>query len=238
MKRSMEALIHHFKLYTEGYQVPAGEVYAAVEAPKGEFGVYLVSRRHQQALPLQDPRAGLRASRRPWITSAAATCWPTSRPSSALSISCLGRLTGERAPSSFRTARGRLRLQCGEPGLGQDDNCALSAGQAGLGRDPAALARAGAERQLGVEAGARIHRRHAGHVLHPRAGSGDLLHHVPAAAGGQDRPYPGLRHHALHAARRRGPEEGLPEHASTTTRITSPPTAISRGRRSNASAPA
>ena len=43
MKRSMEALIHHFKLYTEGYHVPAGECYAAVEAPKGEFGVYLVS---------------------------------------------------------------------------------------------------------------------------------------------------------------------------------------------------
>ena len=43
MKRSMESLIHHFKLYTEGYHVPAGEVYAAVEAPKGEFGVYLVS---------------------------------------------------------------------------------------------------------------------------------------------------------------------------------------------------
>jgi NADH-quinone oxidoreductase subunit D len=43
MKRSMEALIHHFKLYTEGYHVPAGEVYAAVEAPKGEFGVYVVS---------------------------------------------------------------------------------------------------------------------------------------------------------------------------------------------------
>jgi NADH-quinone oxidoreductase subunit D len=43
MKRSMEALIHHFKLYTEGYKVPAGEVYAAVEAPKGEFGVYIVS---------------------------------------------------------------------------------------------------------------------------------------------------------------------------------------------------
>jgi NADH-quinone oxidoreductase subunit D len=43
MKRSMEALIHHFKLYTEGFHVPAGEVYCAVEAPKGEFGVYLVS---------------------------------------------------------------------------------------------------------------------------------------------------------------------------------------------------
>jgi NADH-quinone oxidoreductase subunit D len=43
MKGSMEALIHHFKLYTEGYHVPPGEAYAAVEAPKGEFGVYLVS---------------------------------------------------------------------------------------------------------------------------------------------------------------------------------------------------
>ncbi len=43
MKQSMEALIHHFKLYTEGFKVPAGEVYAAVEVPKGEFGVYLVS---------------------------------------------------------------------------------------------------------------------------------------------------------------------------------------------------
>ncbi|MBI2707979.1 MAG: NADH-quinone oxidoreductase subunit D [Proteobacteria bacterium] len=43
MKTSMEALIHHFKLYTEGYHVPKGETYTAVEAPKGEFGVYLVS---------------------------------------------------------------------------------------------------------------------------------------------------------------------------------------------------
>src|SRR4029077_20248039 len=43
MQRSMEALIHHFKLYTEGFHVPAGEFYAAVEAPKGEFGVYLTA---------------------------------------------------------------------------------------------------------------------------------------------------------------------------------------------------
>ena len=43
MKTSMEALIHHFKLYTEGFHVPAGEIYASVEAPKGEFGVYLVA---------------------------------------------------------------------------------------------------------------------------------------------------------------------------------------------------
>jgi NADH-quinone oxidoreductase subunit D len=43
MKRSMEATIEHFKLYSEGRRVPAGEVYAAVEAPKGEFGVYLIA---------------------------------------------------------------------------------------------------------------------------------------------------------------------------------------------------
>jgi NADH-quinone oxidoreductase subunit D len=43
MKADMEALIHHFKLFTEGYCVPEGEVYVAVEAPKGEFGVYLIS---------------------------------------------------------------------------------------------------------------------------------------------------------------------------------------------------
>jgi NADH-quinone oxidoreductase subunit D len=43
MKRSMEALIHHFKLFTEGFHVPAGETYTVVEAPKGEFGVYLVA---------------------------------------------------------------------------------------------------------------------------------------------------------------------------------------------------
>jgi len=43
MKQSMEALIHHFKLYTEGIVIPENQIYCAVEAPKGEFGVYLVS---------------------------------------------------------------------------------------------------------------------------------------------------------------------------------------------------
>jgi NADH-quinone oxidoreductase subunit D len=43
MKQDMEALIHHFKLFTEGYCLPAGEAYAAVEHPKGEFGIYMIS---------------------------------------------------------------------------------------------------------------------------------------------------------------------------------------------------
>ena len=43
LKQSMEALIHHFKLFSEGFRVPVGEIYTAVEAPKGEFGVYLIS---------------------------------------------------------------------------------------------------------------------------------------------------------------------------------------------------
>lgn len=43
MKQNMEELIHHFKLFTEGMHVPPGEVYAVVEAPKGEFGIYLIS---------------------------------------------------------------------------------------------------------------------------------------------------------------------------------------------------
>ena len=43
MKKSMESIIHHFKFFTEGFHVPEGEIYSAVEAPKGEFGVYLIS---------------------------------------------------------------------------------------------------------------------------------------------------------------------------------------------------
>ena len=62
MKGDMESLIHHFKLMTEGYCVPAGEVYAAVEAPKGELGVYLVSDGANKPYRLKVRRAGIRAS--------------------------------------------------------------------------------------------------------------------------------------------------------------------------------
>ena len=70
---SMEALIHHFKLFTRGFEAPEGEVYVAVESPRGELGCYLVSDGIEQALPHARPRAELRqpaeragaASRRP-----------------------------------------------------------------------------------------------------------------------------------------------------------------------------
>jgi hypothetical protein len=80
MKNSMEALIHHFKLYTEGLSVPAGETYACVEAPKGEFGVFLVSgaraRRRMRA------RVRVRASARANAIAARRTRkgWPRGRP--------------------------------------------------------------------------------------------------------------------------------------------------------------
>lgn len=59
MKRSREVMIEQFKLCSEGHRMPAGEVYAAVEAPKGEFGVYLVSDRTTRPLSLQYPCAFL-----------------------------------------------------------------------------------------------------------------------------------------------------------------------------------
>ena len=73
MKRDMESLIHHFKLYTEGFHVPAGEVYAAVEAPKGEFGVYLVADGSNNAVPRQ--------AARPWIFASAGDGLPRQRAS-------------------------------------------------------------------------------------------------------------------------------------------------------------
>ena len=103
MKTSMEALIHHFKLYTEGFRVPEGEVYAAVEAPKGEFGVYLVSDGTNKPY-----KAKIRAPGYPHLAAMdihlpRATSWPTSRRSSALWTSCSGRSTGEMVRSTVGT---------------------------------------------------------------------------------------------------------------------------------------
>ena len=93
----MEALIHHFKLYTEGHRVPAGEVYAAVEAPKGEFGVYLVSDGTNRPYKCKI-RAPSFAHLQAMDFPAVGTCWPTSRRSSARSILCSARSIADRAP--------------------------------------------------------------------------------------------------------------------------------------------
>ena len=144
MKRSMEALIHHFKLYTEGYHVPAGEVYAATEAPKGEFGVYLVADgtnkpyrckirapgfAHLQAMDFlcQGPHAG--------------RCGGDHRHRS---TSCSGRSTGERAPRSPSPTSFAFDAES-EWRRSQAHHRALSGGPAGERGDAAALRRAAAD---------------------------------------------------------------------------------------------
>ena len=96
MKRSMEALIHHFKLYTEGFHVPAGEVYAAVEAPKGEFGVYLVADGSNKPYKCKIRAPGF-AHLQAMDFICRGHCWPTSPRSSARSTSCSGRSIGDGA---------------------------------------------------------------------------------------------------------------------------------------------
>ena len=110
MKRSMEALIHHFKLYTEGFHVPAGEVYAAVEAPKGEFGVYLVADGTNKPYKCKIRAPGF-AHLQAMDFLCRGHCWPTSRRSSARSTSCSGRSIDERPSSRTEgTAARELRL--------------------------------------------------------------------------------------------------------------------------------
>ena len=118
MKRSMEALIHHFKLYTEGFHVPAGEVYAAVEAPKGEFGVYLVSDGSNKPYKCKIRAPGF-AHLQAMDFLCRATCWPTCRRSSARSISCSGRSTADvRASLGPRFHPAQDCLHGGEQRLG------------------------------------------------------------------------------------------------------------------------
>ena len=103
MKRSMEALIHHFKLYTEGFHVPTGEVYAAVEGAQGRVRRLPGLRRLQPPLPLQDPRPRLpalaghglheprpHAGRRPpfWAASTSSSARSTGNTAGRIMLSC------------------------------------------------------------------------------------------------------------------------------------------------------
>src|SRR5262249_30210239 len=113
MKRSMEALIHHFKLYTEGYHVPAGEVYAAVEAPKASSASISSPTAPTRPIAARSARRASPICRR-WIFSPAATCWRMSPRCSARSTSSSGRSTGD-SRYRPRSAPAR-RLQSARPG--------------------------------------------------------------------------------------------------------------------------
>ena len=147
----MEALIHHFKLYTEGYRVPAGEVYAAVEAPKGEFGVYLVSDGSNKPY-----RCGLRA---PEFCSPSGYGFPVPRAHARRRCGCAwfdrhclwrGRQVSVRRLDS-RAAR-KLCILAGEPALGPGDCWQVPRRQRGVCRHPHSVARSGTERRLALKA--------------------------------------------------------------------------------------
>ena len=128
MKQSMEALIHHFKLYTEGFHVPAGEVYVATESPKGEFGVYLVTDGIEQALPLQDPPDRVQPPAGDGLHVARATCCPTRPPFWARSTWCSGSATGERTSPSPKQMIAHYNAQDADAyvALMTDDACEAS----------------------------------------------------------------------------------------------------------------
>ena len=94
MKRSMEALIHHFKLYTEGFHVPAGETYTATELPKGEFGVFLIADGTHKPYRCKIRGTGF-AHLQAMDAMAKGTCWRMPSPSSGPSTSSSARSTGK-----------------------------------------------------------------------------------------------------------------------------------------------
>ena len=188
MKRSMEALIHHFKLYTEGYHVPAGEVYAAVEAPKGEFGVYLVSDGTNKPY-----RCKIRA---PGFAHLAGDGFPVPRPHAGRRLGGPrlarhrvrgGRPVMSRPPPlpiepSSPTKLSRSRAENRRAWAEKTDRRNIRARRQASAVIPLLWRAPGAGR-LGHRAGDRVVAEMLGMPLHPRARGRDLLHDVPAGAG-------------------------------------------------------
>ena len=204
----MEGLIHHFKLYTEGYKVPAGEVYAAVEAPKGEFGVYLVSDGTNRPY-----RCKIRAPGFAHLQAMDFLCRKPharrrQRRSSARSTSCSARSTGD-GPSQeldrrpFAVSPTSIRSFAFTP-----ENEAWAEREIPKyppGRQASAIIPLlwRAQEQNGYwlpRAGDRNMSLRCSTCPHPRAGGRDLLHDVQPRAG-RTPPRAALRHDAVHAAR-------------------------------------
>jgi hypothetical protein len=153
MKRSMEALIHHFKLYTEGYHVPEGEVYAAVEAPKGEFGVYLVSDGTNKPYRCKIRAPGFAHLQAMDFMCRGHMLADVSRPSSARSISCLASGRKRRWTGAGRPARQDRQGQKVKPGPQIDrTNSAPEGGPTTLTGDVTAKPAEGGEEQPAAKA--------------------------------------------------------------------------------------
>ena len=231
MKRSMEALIHHFKLYTEGFHVPAGEVYAAVEAPKGEFGVYLVSDgtnkpykckirapgfAHLQAMDflckghmLADVSADPRLARH--------------RVRGGRPLMAVRRLAAARNQPKASPSRRRTRL-------GADADREIPARAAGLGGDPAAVARAGAG-AAGCREAAIEHVAEMLGMANIRVLEVATFYTMFNLAAGRQNPCAGVHHHAVHAARLRRARRGLPAaHRRADARLRRRQVLLDRGR--------
>ena len=238
MKHSMEALIHHFKLYTEGYHVPAGETYTAVEAPKGEFGVYLVADGTNKPY-----RCKIRA---PGFAFLQGLDFMSQRPHARrrrgdhrLDGHRLrrGRPMSDHASERAGRAAGELRLHAGESGEGESHYRQISAGPAGERGAAAARPGAAPARQLAAARGDGSCRRHARHGADPRLRGRDLLHHVQPAPG-RAVSSSSLHDDAVLAARLRRGGGGLREEARHRHRRDHGRRALLAASRSNASAPA
>ena len=167
-------------------------------------------RRHQQAVQVQNPRARFRAFAAPWISCAAATCWPTCPPSSARSISCSGRSTDERPPSRPAGTQPKEFAFTGEFGLGRRSRSPNIRKAASSRRSFRCCGARRSRGRLAAGSGDPQRRRIARHAAYPRTGSRDLLHDVQSVAG-REGPCAAVRHDALHAARRRRSGKGLPQ---------------------------
>ena len=229
----MEALIYHFKIVTEGFRVPAGEVYQVIESPRGELGYYVVSDGTTQPVSRAHADAQLREPAGDVYNGRRHPDRGRDRFASAAWTSFLGIRTGEDvlalyldSNDFFTTTGSQVRqaseeLSSGAAAVGDDPDAALRAGRGGLGHRRTDR-RSGAARRRHPAAGER--------------GAVVLLHAAPQAAGEVSRP--DLHQHQLPAARRRQALGARLRRSWASATRKSPPTDRFRSKKWSAWAPA